>query len=315
MKRDSRVLIAIGPNCATDGHETEWKRMCRLSGCSRPAFIEGSQRSKYCSKEHGQEFMERHASAYDKTSRGANTLKQRRRDNYTDHDGNETDGKEEQDDNRGGVLRAGELKALVDGVKDVVVFRRLGNGILSPPETAATSPGREPEKKVIYNSNEEYLLDQIAKKRGAIEARRDLLDDREKLVHMVDQRRKEVLAKLKEKEKSYKDICGYDARLTWSDEELDEWRNSEAGHGQLRSAILNADPRLVEAGNSEEGGEGEVGPGVCKKKRCERHRTWYKVQQQDNAMEREDVRQKLKKLDEEAKGVKERAMIRILEED
>lgn len=288
--------------------------MCRLAGCSKPALTEGPQRSKYCCKEHGQEFMERHLSAHEKKLGGANASKRRRRDNYTDHDGNETDEKDEQSDNRGGVLRPGELKALVDGVKDVATFMKLGDGVLSPPETAATSPGYEAEKKIAYNSEEAHQIDEIAKKRAEIEARRDMLNDRDKLVHMVDRRRKEVLTKLKEKEKTLKDICGYDARLTWSDEELNEWRHSKEGHDQLQSAVLNADPRLVDGEKGEDGGEGEVGPGVCKKKRCERHRTWYKVQQQDNAMEREDVKQRLKRLDEEEKGVKERAMIRSLEE-
>lgn len=232
----------------------------------------------------------------------------------TDHDGNEIDDDEELDDNRGGVLRPGELKVLVDGVKDVVSFRKLGDGVLSPPETAATSPGHETEKKIAFNPEEARLLDEIAAKRADIEARRDMLNDREKLVHMVERRRKDVLTKLKEKEKSLKDICGYDARLTWSDEELNAWRNSEEGRNQLEKAVLNADPRLVDAEKGEESVEREVDPGICKKKRCERHRTWYKVQQQDNALEREDVRQKLKKMDEEEKSVKERAMIRGLEE-
>ena len=288
--------------------------MCRLDSCSKPALTDGPHRSKYCCKEHGQEFMERHLSAYEKKFGGANANKKRRRDNYTDHDGNEGEENEEEEDNRGGVLRSGELKALVDGVKDVVTFRKLGDGVLSHPETAATSPGCEAEKKILYSPKETYLLDEIAKQRADIEARREMLNDRETLVHMVDHRRKNVLAKLKEKEKSLKDICGYDVRLTWSDEEFNEWRNSKDGRDQLQNAVLFADSRLIDAEKREEGEEAETGPGVCKKKRCERHRTWYKVQQQDNAMEREDVRQKLRKLDEEEKSVRDRAMIRSLDE-
>ena len=288
--------------------------MCRLDGCSKPARVEGPHRSKYCCNEHGQEFMSRHLSLNEKKAGGSNTNRRRRRDNYTDHDGNEADEHEEQEDNRGGVLRPGELKALVDGVKDVATFQSLGDGVLSPPETAATSPGHEVEKKIMFNLEETNLLDEIAKKCAEIEARKEMLNDRATLVQLVDLRRKNVLAKLKEKEKSLKDICGYDARLSWSDEELNTWRFSKEGRDQLHNAILDADPKFLNKEKDNEGEDAEIGPGVCKKKRCERHRTWYKIQQQDVAMEKEDVRQKLRKLDEEEKGVKDRAMIRSLEE-
>ena len=287
--------------------------MCRLDGCSKPARVEGPHRSKYCCNEHGQEFMSRHLSLNEKKAGAINSNKRRRRDNYTDHDGNEVDEHEEQDDNHGGILRPGELKALVDGVKDVATFKKLGDGVLSPPETAATSPGRE-AKKITYNPEETNLLDNIAKKRAEIEARKEMLNDRATLVQLVDLRRKNVLAKLKEKEKSLKDICGYDARLSWSDDELNEWRTSKEGQDQLQNAVLVADSKLLEKQKDVDGEDAEVGPGVCKKKRCERHRTWYKIQQQDVAMEKEDVRQNLRKLDEEEKGVKDRAMIRSLEE-
>ena len=158
------------------------------------------------------------------------------------------------------------------------------------------------------------LLEEIAKRRANIEARKEMLNDRATLVQLVELRRKNVLTKLKEKEKSLKDICGYDARLSWSDDELNVWRASKEGQEQLYNGILMADPKLSDGQRNDEGEDAEFGPGVCKKKRCERHRTWYKIQQQDVAMEKEDVRQNLRKLDEEEKGVKDRAMIRSLEE-
>ena len=288
--------------------------MCRLEGCSNPARVEGPQRSKYCSNEHGQEFMRRSLSLNEKKTVGTNSNKKRRRDNYTDHDGYAVDGQEESTDNRGGVLRPGELKALVDQAKDSTTFKKLGDGVLSPPATAATSPGHELEKKTPYSPEETDLLERIAKKRADIESRKAMLNDRAVLVSLVDLRRKAVLSKLKEKDKSLKDICGYDARLAWSDDELNEWRASTDGRAQLDTGALEAEPQLLAEAKDDPGDDAEIGPGACKKKRCERHRTWYKTQQQDLAMEYEDVRQLLTKLEEEAQSVRDRAMIRSLED-
>ena len=52
---------------------------------------------------------------------------------------------------------------------------------------------------------------------------------------------------------------------------------------------------------------------MCQKKRCERHKQWVKLQQQDIAFEKEECRQEMRKLEAEEKGVGERAMIRHLE--
>ena len=68
-----------------------------------------------------------------------------------------------------------------------------------------------------------------------------------------------------------------------------------------------------EASKEGEKEEEEIGRGVCKKKRCERHKAWLKLQQQDNLFEKDQARQEMKKLDAEEKGVRERAMIRWLE--
>ena len=296
--------------------------MCRLHGCMKPARVELPNRSKYCSDEHGREFFERLLPPDESSQKGTAALagkRKARKNNYTDHDFNDADlssqdvnGNEEQEDNHGGVVRIGELKALVDSVDDVAAFKRLGEGVLSPPETVG-----EGEKKVSYSPEETEQLDNIAKRRAISEARRAMLSDRDKFVLMVANRGKAVLAELKEKEKSLKDICGYDSRLTWADDEFNQWRAGEEGQEQLRNSVLLPPPTPpgLEPFNKEgDKEESESGLGVCKKKRCERHRAWFKQQQQDNAMEKDQVRQELKKLDEEEKGVKDRAMIRNLEE-
>ena len=56
-----------------------------------------------------------------------------------------------------------------------------------------------------------------------------------------------------------------------------------------------------------------IGPGTCKRKRCERHRAWLKNQQTDNAFERDLVRQGVRRLEAEERAVRERGVLRGLE--
>lgn len=326
--------IDAGPNCAALGHESLWKRKCRLEDCPKPARQDDETkfRSKYCSEEHAADFMRRrvfpNTSEKKPTANGSNRKK--RHDNYTDNDGNgdgmDIDKGAHVDDDhgivRGGVLRAGELKALVDGVDSVGAFRKLGDGVLSPPKTASPeAEGGKSSHNAIYTPEESSSLADISRKREFLNARKAMLTDRDKFVAMVAARAKTVLASLKEKEKSLKDICGYDSRLTWSDDELNAWRAAPIGQESLVTGILlpptpdpnpSAHPEEKDKDKEDEDGE-EIGPGVCKKKRCERHRAWFKVQQQDNAFEKDEVRQRLKRLESEEKGIRDRAMIRTLE--
>lgn len=282
-----------------------------------------------------------------------NRPKRNRKDNYTDNNGNEGDlgvsEEEEYTENRGGVLRPEELKALADGVKNVQEFRSLGNGPLSPPKTASpdghgqgADPDQDPSTAKIkdliaYTPEETAALDAIAHKRHDLNARKAMLGDRDKLIAMVVARGKATAAELRYKDKSVKDICGYDARLVWSDYESNNWRASEEGRLALESGVLRASTSSSAAGaqagpaaaeqmqvdssalngtkeGESAGDEVEIGPGVCKKKRCERHKAWVKLQQQDSAMEKEQVRLGLKGLDGEEKVWRERALVRVLED-
>ena len=231
---------------------------------------------------------------------------------------------------KGGVLRPEELKALIDGIQDVTTFRKLGDGILTPPDTVSPEDGVGTENtKISYTSEETVTLQAIDRTRTELNEKRAMLLDRDKFITMVVARARAVLGELKEKEKSLKDICGYDARLTWTEYEFNNWRASEEGQQAMKTETLPA-PTLAPPVNGvaevsadaktnsedtvmKDAEEAEVGPGVCKKKRCERHRAWFKVQQQDNAMEKEEVRVRLRKLETEEKAVKDHAMIRTLE--
>lgn len=233
---------------------------------------------------------------------------------------------------RGGVLRASELKALASGVKNVDEFRKLGEGVLSPPQTvsppsnpsAVKSEGNSDVKpsdsKITYSPEEARRLEEIQQKKEVLKRRRGLLDAKERFLALVKTRAKAVLEDLKQKDRGIKDICGFDARLSWSDEEFDIWRSSSEGAKALESGVLGAPSSSLAAANEttdhdgdEKMEDGEIGKGVCLKKRCERHKTWWKLQQQDVAFEKEEVRQEGRKWEGEERGVKERAILRSLE--
>ena len=280
-------------------------------------------------------------SAESKDGPGGN--KKRRRNNYTDNVGNTGEASDDDHAQLGGVLKPSELKALADRSKDVEAFHRLGDGVLSPPATA--SPDGEDVKmenvemekpQPTYTPEETTHLESIRQKKDRCRARRKLLDDRDKLLLLITARAKNVLAELKEQDKSINTICGYDSRLTWSEDEFNEWRSAPEGQKALmKDGVLEAPTvkeKEKEEGNevnttttittAKDGGgekekekekeDEEVGRGVCKKKRCERHKAWLKLQQQDNLFEKDQARQEMKKLEAEERGVRDRAMIRCL---
>ena len=298
--------------------------MCRLEGCQEPARSE-EPKSKYCSDEHGAAFMSRRAGGPTierKKPDGPRSHKKKRQDNYTDNFGTMDGAHDDPITIRGGVVRADELKALTEGVTDVKSFHRLGDGVLSPPRTASpeNASGKvdqgpdAPRERVSYTEEEKLQFEQIVQKRTHCRERKKMLDDRDRFIVSIVTRAKTVLTELKEKDKSIKDICGYDSRLSWSDEEFNDWRSSSAGKAALvKDGILYA-PTPVENGRPKtEEDEGEVGKGVCKRKRCERHRAWLKLAQQDNLFEKDQARQEMKRLEAEEKQVKDRALIRSLE--
>lgn len=268
------------------------------------------------------------------SAKAASGAKRRRKDNMTDATGNGDDAVVEYEVEdaqaylRGGILRAGELKALTSGVKDVEEFRKLGEGVLSPPRTispddkdARMQDGDAMSKeklKVVYTPEEKTQLSEVTSKKDSLKHKREALGDREKFLGLVKSRAKVVLEELKKKEGT-KDICGFDSRLTWSDEEFEAWRTSSEGQSALKSGQLGAPASSPDNGGDEKmtNGDGahpeEIGKGVCPKKRCERHKNWMKMQMQDIAFEKEECRQEMRKLEKEEKGVEERAMMRHLE--
>ena len=228
---------------------------------------------------------------------------------------------------RGGILQAGELKALTSGVGDVEEFRTLGNTIFSPKiagnvtsQSSVPVPG---EETTAYTPEEESQLEKVSAKKATVNHKLEVLKNKDKFLNLVRARVKGVVEELKAKDKGIKDVCGFDSRISWSDEEFDTWRMSIEGKEALESGVLNApagdgDIRLDADGdarmtNGDVGHLDQVGRGACLRKRCERHKKWFQLHNQEVAFERDECRQQMNKLDKEEKGIKQRAMLRILE--
>ena len=246
--------------------------------------------------------------------------KKRRKENYTDHIGNEDE--QEPPHLRGGYLLPREIKRLVGGVNKIGEFKRLGHDV--PVFTAAfplgTDGAGDAQPSPAFSSQEEEQLTSISSKRKRVSNLLEALDDKEHLLGMVKTRALGVLNELKKKEKNAKDICGFDRRLRWSQDEFDRWRASPLGREALKARVLpppaadetDADGDAKMTDGASDGSE-EIGRGVCQKKRCKQHDGWYKLHLQELAFDRSDCRRIMQELDVEEKGLRERAMIRSLE--
>lgn len=302
--------------------------MCRLETCRNPARVNDPKPSKYCCDAHGLEYMRIRHTKRDleeaKLSAPYSTRnRKRRRDNYTDNFGNGDDVvglPEDTNTLRGGVLRDLELKTLANGVKNVAELRQLGEGVLSPTQTTSLENGEDNGAiNKHFNASESKQLAEIASKRDKLEARKQMLEHRDRFLHLVKSRAKRVLDELRKTE-TIKDICGFDSRLSWSDDEFLAWADSSEGQQALKSGVLTAAPTTETVTDGEiqnDAGEedtAEIGRGVCQKRRCERHRTWWKLQQQDILFEKGEVRLAMGKLGGEEEGVRKRAVVRRLED-
>lgn len=241
----------------------------------------------------------------------------------------------------GGILTAGDLKAAIMAVSSVEQFRKLGNRIISPPpettkEESANAEVKSETKSQLghkvgfdidasgleYSADEAAKLEKLRRLRDELLHRKEMLATRSTFVGLVRQRSKGLVEKLKQNDPKggWKDICGFDARLSWSDEEFDEWRLSDAGKKALIEGTVEALAASYPANTDADGdtamdGETEdemalLTRGVCIKKRCERHKQWVKVQQQDIVFEEETADQDLTKFEQEALSVAERAVLR-----
>ncbi|KAG9538967.1 hypothetical protein KCU71_g19399, partial [Aureobasidium melanogenum] len=111
-----------------------------------------------------------------------------------------------------------------------------------------------------------------------------------------------------------KDLCGYDSRLAWGEEEFGAWRSSEAGQEALRieSLPLPSDEDL----DGDTGMTGLVAnsePSTCMKKKCNRHYDWARLDMDHTRSELGQNAQVMQSLDKEEKEIIERARLRARE--
>ena len=238
--------------------------------------------------------------------------KRRRKDNHADHFGNDDDENGKLPAHlRGGVVSPRELHALTNNMQHRKEFKDLGN--------ALPAPENEVKGENADRSHENEQLNELSAKRQRLQNKLNALEDRERFLAMVRARAKSTLEELKKRDKSFKDICGFDRRLRWDDSDFDNWRFSAEGTETLKSGKLGSlsdstekaadkDRNMKMSDNTD-----DVGNGICQKKRCKQHEGWYKLHGQDFAFEKSDRRRELHKLESEEKGLHERAMIRALE--
>ncbi|PYH92634.1 PHD transcription factor [Aspergillus ellipticus CBS 707.79] len=358
-RRDADLIDKyICPNCKEQGKGwTTWKPMCRLKECRKPARVNQNSPSKYCSDDHGREFMlqrTKHLLGPGLKGRKGITagrtptsgIQSGEGNSPVNGDGTETPVRDPEDiGSKGGVLTAGDLKAVIMGVASAQEFRKLGESIISIPaetereeeNTSAndnndndTEPRPKTEKKLgldfdvdwlAYSPDESSKIEKLRKQRADLLHRKEMLRARNTFMTLIRQRSKAILELLKQNEPKggWKDICGFDSRLAWSDEEFDEWRLSEMGAKALEEgtpeALAASYPDATDADGDtamDEKDELEtLSRGVCTKKRCERHRQWLKVQQQDDHFEETTLALDLKKCEKEARNVVERAVLRM----
>ncbi|ESW99355.1 COMPASS component SPP1 [Ogataea parapolymorpha DL-1] len=227
---------------------TLWKKKCRLAGCYKPVRIDADSQkaSKYCSDEHGVEFMRNEL-----LKRFSGSSKECR-------------------------LREPEIASVVCGVADLDEFRVLGDSmpvyegmdVDMPEELAQRVAQLDAElaelrrAEALYTSKEKYLLK---------------LRDKIRLVNEVLAETEPEPAKKGKKPKI--DVCGYDATLVLDDEQWRAYEASEECQKTLRLACwadLDATPE--QAREAYHAQQRFAGLCMADRKKCVRHLTWYSIQ-------------------------------------
>ncbi|RMZ88282.1 hypothetical protein DV736_g4488, partial [Chaetothyriales sp. CBS 134916] len=311
----------ICPRCTKVGLQTTWKRMCRRKGCRKPARVLMDPPSKYCSKECGRMFfieLIRRGDPLVETAKNDQFVIDRRKakkpllilspDSATEidsesrlatpaqsadgHSEYETDSSADEDElpNRGGPLRAGEVRAILDACTSVDQWRSLGR----KPDTPPREPGDHIDvdtaaadaiiQHIEYDDFEKAKLEQMAHQRKTLQEKLEVLEAREKWMDLIRTRSASIVETVKKEDKRAKDPCGFDPRFAWSEEAFLKWYGERGGKAKLAT-------EKVEVGPSEE----------------------------DEALlaeirfEQDIVRRGLRRCDSVERGVRERGIIRAWE--
>ena len=299
------------PACTEKGiGRTTWKRMCRRSGCRQPARLgknkQGSDGSKYCSDECGVRFFRQMTERTRENEYAAKNRTTRRKGGHVPSEQNDLGA-------RGGVLAPTEVRALLDSSHSLGDFKKLGEGVLSPPATPDGKRGSNAgNAQGDFTEMELRLLTDITTKKNDSRIRHQLLKDRQLFINMTKQAASRACS---ENQLKPKDYCGFDPRLEWSEEQFAIWRNSPVGKQAFELETLavehSGDEHMVDA-DDDDGDGGVLAPAkVCEKKKCPRHLEWLKLATDDVRFEMSDNGDRMRALDREEREIRERAAMRL----
>ncbi|KAK4895933.1 COMPASS (complex proteins associated with Set1p) component [Elasticomyces elasticus] len=322
-ERDKNLIDKyLCTSCTKAGKgKTTWKRMCRREGCRLPAKVGkskgGGDSSKYCSEECGVLFFREMVSR----TRGREEVVKSRGGRRRGTGGSVGGVGVGQDDDlvgaRGGVLAAGEVKALLNVSKTAEDFKKLGEGVLSPPATPDGKDGLPSSSAdgVVFSEQDSAALAEVSKQKDAARKRHLVLKDRMKFVTMVKQAAGRMAS---ERELKPKEFCGYDPRLEWTEEQFGVWRESGAGRQAFEletlavenSGNVNGEMEGVEGGLGEDVGGVYAMLDVCGRKKCARHLEWAKLAVDDLRFEMGDNGDRMRGLDREESEIREGSAMR-----
>jgi COMPASS component SPP1 len=311
-ERDKNLIDKfMCPRCTEAGvGRTTWKRICRRSGCRLPARVgknkHGSDGSKYCSDECGVIFFRQMTAAARGNEQAGKSRSSRRKSNHVPSQSQASNDLGA----RGGVLAPAEVRALLDSSKSLEEFKKLGEGVLSPPATPDGKNNGGDKHRGEYTELETQTLADIAAKKDASRIRHQLLKDRQLFINMTKQAASRACA---ENELKPKDYCGFDPRLEWSEEQFAIWRASPIGEQAFALGTLaieqSGDEPMVDEDDDNEGVFATVH--ICDKKKCARHLEWVKLATDDVRFEMSDNSDCMRGLDREEREIRERAALRM----
>lgn len=326
------------PNCTDAGvGRTSWKRICRRPGCRLPARTakkkDGSPGSKYCSEECGVKFFRAMTGRLRGQEEGVGHREHRGRSAPDNKHSKAVRSSSPDYGARGGILAAGEVKALLDAAPTTAAFHALGSAaaaaaaVPSPPATPdAKSPADGRSSTAKPTADDVELNEQLAKIAAAKEnarRRHARLKDRVRFVGFVKAFAvREAESRMghsnggsgKSNGKSggggaaaMKEFCGYDRRLEWSDAEWDEWRKSAEGVAVFAQEAI---ARTASPAGSPEGLDNDGESITCDRKRCLRHTDWPKLAIDSLRGEISENGDRMRALEGEEETLRTRALMR-----
>ncbi|KAI7017280.1 hypothetical protein KC355_g3734 [Hortaea werneckii] len=357
-ERDKNLIDAYYcPACTSKGGGlTTWKRICRRKGCRMPARIAGrgakggekSGGSKYCSEECGVLYFREMVARTRGKEEQSRSRTSRRKGSVLSAQQQAFQEEEEDVGAKGGILAAGEIKALITSAKNVEDFRKLGEGVLSPPATPdrkedksnPTTTNAEANDAPAFTDTEATALETIHRQKDEARRRHGLLKDRMKFVTLVKQAAARTAS---ERELKPKEYCGYDPRLEWTEAQFAQWRASGTGKQALeletlevadsstggddtsKSAVENGDVTMSNTHSSSTENPDSTAEQytdtslltpasatttICDRKKCARHLEWGKLVVDDLRFEMGDNSDRMRGLAKAEREVRERAALR-----